>query len=205
MSRNRVLPDPGSVSGATKEQQEQLGLQVMAEVYKQMPVMPDSSPATQYIQRLGNRLVSVIPREYSWPYQFHVIPQREINAFALPGGPMFVNIGAITAADNEAQLAGVMSHEMAHVYMQHSIKRASKQNMTQGIVGILGSILGNGTLGTLGRMGMQIGAGTVLLIRIERLAHGATLRFDFAGGSATTLPGGAILLRRRRPCKWPRG
>src|SRR5438067_4412109 len=116
-----VLPDPGSVSGATKEQQEQLGLQVMAEVYKQMPVMPDSSPATQYIQRLGNRLVSVIPRQYSWPYQFHVIPQREINAFALPGGPMFVNIGAITAADNEAQLAGIMSHEMAQVYMPHSI------------------------------------------------------------------------------------
>src|SRR5438309_2792193 len=74
-----ALPDPGSVSGATKEQQVQLGLQVMAEVYKQRPGMTDSNPATQYIQRLGNRLVSVIPRKYLWPYQFHVIPQREIN------------------------------------------------------------------------------------------------------------------------------
>src|SRR5207248_7481837 len=157
------LPDPGTVSGITKEQQEQVGLQAMAEVYKQMPVLPDSSPETQYIQQLGKKLAGVIPPDVSWPYQFHVIQQKEINAFALPGGPMFVNVGTITAADNEAELAGVMAHEMAHVYMQHSVKQASKQSMTQGLLGVLGSVLGSGTVGSLARAGIGIGAGVLSL------------------------------------------
>ncbi len=123
------LPDPGSVS-ISKEQQVQLGRQAMAEVYKQMPVLPDSSAQTQYIRQLGKKLTSVIPEQYSWPFEFHVIPQKDVNAFALPGGPMFVNVGAIVAAKDEAELAGVMAHEMAHVYMQHSAKQASKAQWT---------------------------------------------------------------------------
>ena len=157
------LPDPGSVGGITKEQQEQVGLQAMAEVYKQMPVLPDSSSETQYIQQLGKKLAAVIPPDVSWPFQFHVIQQKEINAFALPGGPMFVNVGTLTAADNEAELAGVMAHEMAHVYMQHSVKQASKQSMTQGLLGVLGSVLGNGTVGSLARLGIGVGAGVLSL------------------------------------------
>src|SRR5262245_31583505 len=106
------LPNPGTVRGISREQQVQLGRQAMAEVYQQMPVLPDSNPVTQYVQQLGKKLVAQIPQQYSWPYEFHVIPQKEINAFALQGGPMFINIGTITAADNEAELAGVMAHEM---------------------------------------------------------------------------------------------
>ncbi|HEU5235080.1 MAG TPA: M48 family metallopeptidase [Terriglobales bacterium] len=156
------LPDPGTTS-ITRDQQIQLGRQASAEVYKQMPVLPDSSALTQYVRRVGEKLVAQIPQEYSWPYEFHVIPEKEINAFALPGGPMFVNAGAIVAADNEAQLAGVMAHEMSHVYMQHSAKQASKQAFTNGILGVLGAIVGGGTAGTLARLGMQIGAGAISL------------------------------------------
>ena len=156
------LPDPGTTS-ITRDQQIQLGRQAAAEVYKQMPVLPDSSALTQYVRRVGERLVAQIPQEYSWPYEFHVIPEKEINAFALPGGPMFVNAGAVLAADNEAQLAGVMAHEMSHVYMQHSAKQASKQAFTNGILGVLGAIVGGGTAGTLARLGMQIGAGAISL------------------------------------------
>src|SRR5205823_13163918 len=86
------LPNPGS-AGMSREDQQKLGLQAATEVYKQMPVLPDSSPQTQYIQQLGRKLVKQIPQQYSWPYEFHVVQQKEINAFALPGGPMFVNIG----------------------------------------------------------------------------------------------------------------
>src|SRR5207248_3764983 len=157
------LPDPGTVSGITKEQQEQVGLQAMAEVYKQMPVLPDSSPETQYIQQLGKKLAGVIPPDVSWPYQFHVIQQKEINAFALPGGPMFVNVGTITAADNEAELVGVMAHEMSHVYMQHSVKQASKESIARAVLGVLGGVLPGGTAGSLARLGIQIGAGTMFL------------------------------------------
>ena len=99
------LPDPGTVRGFTREQQIQLGQKAMAEVYKQKPILPDSSPITQYVAQLGRRLETVIPHQYSWPYQFHVVQEQDINAFALPGGPVFINVGTILAADDEAQLA----------------------------------------------------------------------------------------------------
>lgn len=158
------LPDPGRTS-VTKEQQEQVGLQAMGEVYKQMPVLPDNSPETQYIQQVGKKLASVIPQQNSWPWQFHVIPQKEINAFALPGGPMFVNVGTITSADNEAQLAGVMAHEMAHVYMQHSAKQMGKSQGIGLLAGLAGAILGgsNSLWAGLAKLGIQIGAGTVMM------------------------------------------
>jgi len=156
------LPDPGS-AGMSREQQEQVGLQAMAEVYKQMPVLPDSHPLTQYVQRLGRRLVPAIPSENSWPYQFHVIQQKEINAFAIPGGPIFINVGTIQAADNEAELAGVMAHEMSHVYMQHSAKQAGKASLAQGILGVLGAVLPGNAAGNIARLGIQVGAGTIFM------------------------------------------
>src|SRR5947209_2954901 len=156
------LPNPGA-TGMNRQQQQQLGLQAMGEVYKQMPVLPDSSPETQYIRKLASRLQSVIPQDQNWPYQFHVIPAADINAFALPGGPIFVNIGTITAADNEAELAGVLAHEMSHVYMQHSAKQAPKATWAQIIAGLGGAVLPQSGLGNLARMGVQIGAGTMLM------------------------------------------
>lgn len=157
------LPNPGTVR-MSKQDQEKLGLQAAAEVYKQMPVLPDSNPLTQYVQRLGKRLVAQIPPQYSWPYQFHVIEQKEINAFALPGGPMFINVGTIAAAQNEAQLAGVMAHEMSHVYEQHSAKAATSTKRTIAeILGAAGGILGGNVIGDLARAGIQFGAGTLLM------------------------------------------
>jgi hypothetical protein len=148
------FPDPGN-PGMSRDEQRQLGLEAAAQVYQQMPVLPDSSPETQYVRKLGE-----------WPFEFHVIPQKEINAFALPGGPMFVNVGTITAASNEAELAGVMAHEMAHVYMQHSAKQAGKSQLTAGLFGLAGAILGatiGGIGGQLAQMGVQFGAGTLIM------------------------------------------
>ncbi|HMC30644.1 MAG TPA: M48 family metallopeptidase [Candidatus Angelobacter sp.] len=156
------LPDPGTPS-MNKQQQEQLGLQAIGEVYKQMPVLPDSSRETQYVQQLAKKLQAVIPADKNWPYQFHVIQASDINAFALPGGPIFVNVGTITAAENEAQLAGVLAHEMSHVYMQHSAKQAPKATVAQIIAGLAGAVLPQSGIGNLGRMGIQIGAGTMLM------------------------------------------
>jgi hypothetical protein len=145
----------------------------MGEVYKQMPVLPDSSPIAQYVQSLGQRLARQIPSQYAWPYQFHVIEQKDINAFALPGGPIFINLGTITIAQDEAQLAGVMAHEMSHVYMQHSAKQESSPKRT--IAEILGAAgaLGGGVLGGLARFG----AGTLLL----RYSRGDEAQADAVG------------------------
>jgi predicted Zn-dependent protease len=159
------FPNPGNAH-MSREKQRQLGLQAAAQVYQQMPVLPDNSPETQYIRQLGQKLVATIPPEYSWPFEFHVVAQKEINAFALPGGPMFVNIGTITAAANEAQLAGVMAHEMSHVYMQHSAKQASKAQTTNLLAGIAGAALGatmGGAVADLGQAGIQIGAQGLML------------------------------------------
>ena len=164
-----TFPNPGKTS-MTREQQSALGQQVANEVFQKMPVLPDSSPESQYVRRLGQKLVATIPEEYSWPFEFHVIPQKEINAFALPGGQMFVNIGTINAARNEAELAGVMGHEMAHVYMQHSAKQAGKAQTTSMIAGLASGILGGtvgrkagGLVGQLGQMGIQMGAQGLLM------------------------------------------
>src|SRR5437588_4069643 len=162
VSSGPELPNPGSPM-INRQQQEQMGQQAMASVYQQMPVLPDSSPVTQYVQQLGRKLIAQIPADKTWPYQFHVIPQKDINAFALPGGPIFINVGTITAADNEAELAGVMAHEMSHVYMQHSAKAATKEGAAQVGLGVLGAILGNGTAGTLAKTGIQLGAGAYFL------------------------------------------
>jgi hypothetical protein len=152
------FPNPGNAH-MSRDKQHALGLQTAAQVYQQMPVLPDSSPETQYVRQLGQKLVATIPSQNSWPFEFHVVAQKEINAFALPGGQMFINIGTITAASNEAELAGVMAHEMSHVYMQHSAKQAYKAEWEQGIAGLAGGVLGateGGLIGQLGQMGIQM-------------------------------------------------
>jgi predicted Zn-dependent protease len=156
------LPDPGT-TGMNKQQQQQLGLQAAGEVYKQMPVLPDSSPETRYIQELGRKLQTVIPADKSWPYQFHVIPAADINAFALPGGPIFVNLGTIQAADNEAELAGVMAHEISHVVQRHGTRAASKQMAAQLPLAILGGVMGQGALSQMAQMGLSFGVGSYFL------------------------------------------
>ena len=121
----RVQPTSGS-DMFTLEQEIQAGQQAAAQTNRQYPVLPDSNPVTQYIQQLGRRLVQYAPGE-KWPYQFHVVNQKEINAFALPGGPLYVNVGTIQAADNEAQLAGVMAHEISHIVQRHATRAATKR------------------------------------------------------------------------------
>jgi hypothetical protein len=160
------FPNPGDAH-MSRDQQHALGLHAAAQVYQQMPVLPDSSPETQYIRQLGQKLVATIPPQNSWPFEFHVVAQKDINAFALPGGPMFVNIGTIVAAANEAQLAGVMAHEMSHVYMQHSAKQEHKAEWTSSLAGlasgVLGATTGGGMVSQLAQSGIQFGAQGLML------------------------------------------
>jgi Zn-dependent protease with chaperone function len=146
----------------SQEEEIQLGKQNAAEVRKQMPVLPDSDPVSQYVQKLGAKLAARAPG-YQWPYSFHVVNVKEINAFALPGGPIFVNLGTIQAADNEAQLAGVMSHELSHVVQRHGTRAASKQMAAQLPLAILGGFMGNSTLARAAEMGISFGVGSYFL------------------------------------------
>src|SRR5215831_17985057 len=73
-SASPEFPNPGNAH-MSRENQRTLGLQAAAQVYRQMPVLPDSSPETQYIRQLGQKLVATIPAQYSWPFEFHVVAQ----------------------------------------------------------------------------------------------------------------------------------
>lgn len=145
-------------SGFSPAQQIQLGNKVKAEVYKQMPVLPDSNPVSEYVQKLGESLAAHAPG-YKWPYNFHVADVSAINAFALPGGSVFINLGTIQEADTEAQLAGVMAHEISHVVLQHSACNLKKQQRC-GLISALGQLAAGiflgGTAGTLAQQGIGI-------------------------------------------------
>jgi hypothetical protein len=157
----RVEPSHGFDLFSTQEE-VQAGQQAAGEVGKQLPLLPDSDPATRYVQRLGADLASHAPGE-KWPYNFHVVNQKEINAFALPGGAIFVNLGTIQAADNEAQLAGVMAHEISHVVQRHGTRAATKQMAAQLPLALLGGIMGRGALSQMAQLGISFGVGSYFL------------------------------------------
>ena len=157
----RVTPTHGFDLFSTQEE-IQAGQQAAAAVPKQLPVLPDSSPLSQYISRLGHRLADHAPGE-KWPYNFHVVNQKEINAFALPGGAIFVNVGTIQAADNEAELAGVLAHEISHVVQRHGTRAATKQMAAQLPLAVLGGLLGGSALGQMAAQGISFGVGSYFL------------------------------------------
>jgi hypothetical protein len=163
----------------TPEQQIQMGQKAAQQVYKQMPVLPDSNAVTKYVQRLGKKLTAYAPG-YQWPYNFHVANVAEINAFALPGGTVFVNLGTIQAADTEAQLAGVMAHEISHVVLQHSVCNASKEQkvgILAGIGQIAAGVLVGGAAGQLAAQGIGMTAGLGFL----KMSRGAEREADLLG------------------------
>ena len=124
-----------------------LGRQAAAEAEQQFPLLRDSE-VQSYISDVGNRLVAAIPSEFrhaEFQYYFKVVNARDINAFALPGGPMYVNRGMIEAAGREGEMAGVMAHEISHVALRHGTAQATKgqkYGLLAGILGVGGQILG---------------------------------------------------------------
>jgi beta-barrel assembly-enhancing protease len=151
----------------TAEQDVQLGRQAAAEVRKQYPVIQD--PKVQaYIDNLGKRLIDATPPDFANPafeYSFTPVNLKEINAFALPGGPMFVNRGMFEAAAQEGEVVGVMAHELSHVLLRHGTANATKaQGFQWGQMAgaIAGAVVGGGW-GQLISQGSQFGLGTWLM------------------------------------------
>jgi Zn-dependent protease with chaperone function len=144
-----------------------LGREAANEARQQLPLLRDET-VDSYIDRLGQRLVAEIPADQRHPgftYTFDVVNIRDINAFALPGGPMFVNRGMIEAAKSEGEVAGVMAHEISHVALRHGTAQAGKATPFQiGQIagGILGAIVG-GAAGQVISQGTAFGLGTAFM------------------------------------------
>jgi Zn-dependent protease with chaperone function len=144
-----------------------LGQEAAQQARKELPLLRDER-LDSYITTVGQRLAAAVPAEYRHPefrFTFELVNQKEINAFALPGGPMFLNRGMIESAHSEGEMAGVMAHEMSHVVLRHGTAQATKGEKFQigAIAGqVLGAIVG-GTAGSIIAQGSNFGLSTYFL------------------------------------------
>jgi len=146
----------------SKEQDIQLGQEAAAQIRKQVQVVSDQD-LQSYVKTVGQRLASQ-PAAQDYPYEFTLIHDESINAFALPGGPIFVHTGLLRAADNEAQMAGVLAHEISHVALRHATNQASKANLIQLPAILAGVAIGQESMAAqLGQMGLGLGLNAVML------------------------------------------
>ncbi len=163
-AQTRIEPDKNSF---TPQQDVELGQQAAAEVRQTYPLLNDDE-IHSYVTRLGQQLVDNIPeylRQPAFQYTFQVVNLKEINAFALPGGPMFLNRGMLEAAKTDGEVVGVMAHELSHVILRHGTAQATKGQKFQigAIAGqVLGAIVG-GTAGSVIAQGSQFGLGAYFL------------------------------------------
>src|SRR5438093_6087507 len=165
LAAQTIITPPDNKYSAAED--VQLGQQAASQAEQQLPILRDDE-VTGYIDTLGRRLVDVIPSHLRHPefrYTFKAVNVREINAFALPGGPMYVNRGMIEAAHTEGEVAGVMAHELSHVILRHGTAQASKATKYEigAVAGaVLGAILG-GRVGTVVAEGTRFGLGAAFL------------------------------------------
>src|SRR5262245_35582299 len=153
----------------TPEQDVKLGREAADEVRQQYPLIQDGRIAG-YLGRLGDRLVAAAPQELKQPvyaYSFTPVNLKEINAFALPGGPMFVHRGMFDAAAAEGEVVGVMAHELSHVLLRHGTANATKSQspwlQLGQVAGMVGGAIVGGAAGSAIAQGSQFGLGTLLL------------------------------------------
>lgn len=163
---NRTQLKPGNFILFSPKDDIDLGKQASRDVEKDLSLL-NNTRVDAYVNALGTRLASRATGE-KYPYQFKVVDDKAINAFALPGGYIYVNRGVFDAADTEAQLAGVIAHEIGHVALRHSASQVSKAAISQLGIQILGGIGGNvgSMMGSLGMGGMDL-----LLLKNSREAE----------------------------------
>jgi len=148
----------------TKQQDIQLGQEAAAEIRKKAVIVKDPV-LNAYVNAIGRRLAaSREAKDSGFTFTFEIIADPTMNAFALPGGPMFINTGLLRMVDNEAQLAGAMAHEMSHVILRHGTNQASKADLIQIPLALAGQLTNSDTLmGQLSQLGIGLGAESVLL------------------------------------------
>jgi predicted Zn-dependent protease len=122
------------------QQDAEVGRQAAQDAERQLPMLRDGT-TENYVSAIVQRLAAVAPGP-RFSYRARVVNTSDINAFALPGGFVYVNRGLIEAVRNEGELAGVLAHEMAHVAQRHGTSQASKAYGAQIGVGLLGQVLG---------------------------------------------------------------
>jgi len=155
------------------EKEVALGRQIAAEIDKENKFI-DDPVITEYVNRVGQNLV--LHSDAKVPFTIKVVDSDEVNAFALPGGFFYVNKGLILAADNEAELAGVMAHEIAHVAARHAVENQTKASLLE-----YGALAGSIFLGGIPGMIFQNTAGLGLMATFMKFTRNAEAEADKLG------------------------
>jgi beta-barrel assembly-enhancing protease len=170
-----------AISLVSVEQEIEIGKKANAQLRREMPEFRDAETVT-YIRSLGQKLTAHA-RGPKYPYAFGVVDYRELNAFALPGGPVWVHRGLLHAATNESQLAGVLAHEIAHISQRHAADQLTKATMASWGLGVMGALLGND------------GGATTAKMAAGFLANGLFLKFSRDDEREADLAGIQMLTR----------
>lgn len=160
----------------SKQQDVELGRQAASEISQQVEIV-ENGEMQRYVKDLGARLAQQ-PDAEDYPYEFTLINEPSINAFALPGGPIFVHSGLLDAAETEGQLVGVLAHEVSHVVLRHGTSQASKAQMLQLPAVLAGAVMGQQSVWS--QVG-QIGVGLGLNALIMKYSRGAEKQADALG------------------------
>jgi predicted Zn-dependent protease len=148
---------PSSFNLFSREQDIELGQEAAQEILKHNQVVHDQI-LQSYLKRIGTRLAATWEAgDSGYKFTFTVLNDAKVNAFAVPGGPMFVNTGLFQVVDNEAQLAGAMAHEMGHVILRHGTTQLSKQNLLEIPAILAASATHSQLVGKLAEAGIVIG------------------------------------------------
>jgi Zn-dependent protease with chaperone function len=146
----------------TTDQDIQIGQKIAIHTESTMPMLSDRR-VNAYLNALGHKIAGFAPGT-KFPYEFHVVNSQQINSFALPGGEIFIYRGIIEEAGDEAQLAGVMAHEISHVALRHGTNQATKAEMSTGVLGVIGGMFGGGSVGSVvSQAGEDLAASSFLL------------------------------------------
>jgi predicted Zn-dependent protease len=132
---------PRSLELISVEQEIQIGREAHAQMRRETPLLRDAA-VSDYVSGVARRLVRVASGP-KYPYSFTVANANEVNAFALPGGPVWVNRGVLHVAANESQVASVLAHEIAHIAQRHAAAQLTKAAIANWGLGLLGAMLGN--------------------------------------------------------------
>jgi predicted Zn-dependent protease len=141
LQRSFVIASLTGFTIVSVAQEIEIGREENVQVRKQMAQLSDPQ-VRAYITRIGQQLARAAPGA-KYPYSFTVANYREINAFSLPGGPVWLNRGVLHAAGNESQVAGVLAHEIAHIAQRHAADQMTKAVLAKWSLSMLGAMLGN--------------------------------------------------------------
>jgi len=163
-----LLVTGGCAPAISTQQEAQLGAQAAADINRQLPIVQDAQ-VNNYINQLGSTIARVADPS-GRTYRFYVVNAKEVNAFALPGGYVYVNRGLIDRADNVSELAGVLGHEIGHVVERHGITQMQRaENASLGLAVLYGVLIGRNP-STVEQVGIQ-GVGSAVFAGYSRDAE----------------------------------